>query len=74
MASGDFIADPDSVPKGTGPGDAYVLRNVLHDWHDAGVDKILASVRAAIGTSGATLVIGECAMPSRTSLSPIPAV
>lgn len=47
------------VPPG---GDAYLLRNVLHDWDDAGVLRILRNVRAAIPPHG-TLLISESVLP-----------
>ena len=47
--------------------DLFFLRNILHDWDAAGVKKILANVRGAIGdTKDSTLLIGECAMPERS--------
>ena len=41
------------VPPGA---DAYLLKNVLHDWDDAACAKILRNVRAAAGASGRVLI------------------
>ncbi|AQT81153.1 hydroxyneurosporene methyltransferase [Mycolicibacterium litorale] len=45
----------DMVPPG---GDAYVLKNVIHDWPDAKALQILRNVRAAAGP-GATVLLVE---------------
>ena len=47
------------------------LRYILHDWDSASVDTILKNIRAAMGNSSSTLVVGECAMPDRDTLSPV---
>ena len=52
VASGSFF---DSVPAG---GDAYLLKNVLHDWQDPEAIGILRSCRKAMARS-ATLVLVE---------------
>ena len=52
-------------------GDAFYMRYILHDWDSASVDTILKNIRAAMGNSSSTLVIGECAMPDRDTLSPV---
>ena len=52
IAGGDFF---ESVPAG---GDAYVLKAILHDWHDAEAIRILRACRAAI-PAGGTLVLVE---------------
>ena len=49
----------DRVPEG---GDAYVLKNVIHDWADADAVTILANVRKAART-GATLLLVEFVIP-----------
>jgi C-methyltransferase len=50
--AGDFFTDP--LPRA----DAYVLMEVLHDWNDEDVAKILAAVHEA-APAGATLLIIE---------------
>ena len=49
----------DSVPSG---GDAYVLKNVIHDWPDQQAVAILRNVRAAAGAD-ATLLLVEAVLP-----------
>lgn len=49
----------DNVPSG---GDAYVLKNVIHDWADEPAVGILRNVRAACD-SGATLLLVEAVIP-----------
>jgi C-methyltransferase len=56
IAEGSFF---DSVP---GDGDAYVLKNVIHDWPDEKAGQILRNVRAAVGT-GATVLLVEFVIP-----------
>jgi hypothetical protein len=51
VMAGDFFA---KVPGGH---DAYVLKNVLHDWDDKNCVAILANIRAAIPAHGKLLVI-----------------
>jgi hypothetical protein len=51
VVSGDFF---DSVPAGH---DAYVLKQIVHDWEDADAVAILRTVRAAMSPGGALLVI-----------------
>ncbi len=51
LAEGSFF---DSVPGG---GDAYVLKNILHDWSDDRAVRILRNVRAAAGPEAAVLLI-----------------
>jgi hypothetical protein len=50
LSPGSFF---DRVPAGA---DAYLLKNILHDWNDAQCVKILKNVRAAAGTSGKLLI------------------
>jgi hypothetical protein len=54
--SGSFF---DDVPAG---GDAYVLKNVIHDWPDDDAVRILRNVRAAGGV-GTTIVLVEFVIP-----------
>lgn len=49
----------DSVPSG---GDAYVLKNVIHDWPDGQAVAILRNVRVAAGAD-ATLLLVEMVLP-----------
>jgi hypothetical protein len=44
----------DAVPYG---GDAYVLKNVIHDWPDDDAVKILGNVRAAAGAGKHVLLV-----------------
>jgi C-methyltransferase len=57
VAEGSFF---DSVPSG---GDAYVLKNILHDWPDQKAVEILRNVRAAAGL-GATALLIEFVIPN----------
>ena len=56
IAEGSFF---DSVPGG---GDAYVLKNILHDWPDEKAVQILRNVRAAAGHR-ATVLLVEFVIP-----------
>ena len=49
----------DSVPSG---GDAYVLKNVIHDWPDEQAVAILRNVRAAAGADSTVLLV-EMVLP-----------
>jgi hypothetical protein len=51
--AGDFWED--ALPRGAA---AYALGFILHDWDDAGGDRILGNVAAA-ADRGTTLIIGE---------------
>jgi hypothetical protein len=51
VVGGSFF---DSVPAG---GDAYVLRQIVHDWDDERASAILQNCRAAMARSGKLLVI-----------------
>jgi hypothetical protein len=51
IASGSFF---DGVPPG---GDAYVLKNIIHDWSDEKAVQILRRVRAATGAAAVVLLI-----------------
>ncbi len=53
---GSFL---DTVPEG---GDAYVLKNVIHDWPDADAVAILSNVRKA-ARPGSTLLLVEFVIP-----------
>jgi C-methyltransferase len=56
IAEGSFF---DSVPGG---GDAYILKNIMHDWPDEKAVQILGNVRAAAG-SRATVLLVELVIP-----------
>lgn len=56
IAEGSFF---DSVPGG---GDAYLLKNIVHDWPDDKAVQILRNVRAAAGAQ-ATLLLVELVIP-----------
>jgi hypothetical protein len=51
VVGGDFFSD---VPKG---GDAYVLRQVIHDWADDDARRILERCREAVSSAGKLLII-----------------
>eukprot|EP00696_Hemimastix_kukwesjijk_P007595 gnl/Hemi2/19631_TR6515_c0_g1_i1.p1 gnl/Hemi2/19631_TR6515_c0_g1~~gnl/Hemi2/19631_TR6515_c0_g1_i1.p1 ORF type:complete len:453 (+),score=159.97 gnl/Hemi2/19631_TR6515_c0_g1_i1:141-1361(+) len=55
FAAGDFFV---SVPEAK-DGDCYFLRTVIHDWNDTDSIKILSTIRKAIGSRQATLVLIE---------------
>jgi len=56
IAEGSFF---DSVPTG---GDAYILKNIMHDWPDEKALQILRNVRKAAGP-GATVLLVELVIP-----------
>jgi hypothetical protein len=56
IAEGSFF---DSVPGG---GDAYILKNIIHDWPDEKAVQILRNVRAAAGPR-ATVLLVELVIP-----------
>ncbi|BBZ10375.1 hydroxyneurosporene methyltransferase [Mycobacterium branderi] len=56
VVTGSFF---DAVPGG---GDAYVLKNIVHDWPDQQAVQILRNVRAAAG-SQATVLLVELVIP-----------
>ncbi|MBB5916009.1 hypothetical protein BJY24_004921 [Nocardia transvalensis] len=58
IENGSFF---DAVPPGA---DAYLLKNIIHDWADDQALQILRSVRDAIPPSGRLLLI-ECVVPTR---------
>jgi hypothetical protein len=51
IAEGSFF---DCVPPG---GDAYILKNIVHDWADEKALQILRNVRAAIGSQANVLLV-----------------
>ena len=56
IAEGSFF---DSVPRG---GDAYILKNIIHDWPDEKAVQILRNVRTAAGLR-ATVLLVELVIP-----------
>lgn len=64
---GEFLAGSffDSIPSGA---DAYILKNVLHDWPDDKCAVILRNCRAAIPDGGRLLLI-ERVMPAQVDTS-----
>ncbi len=56
IVEGSFF---DGVPAGA---DAYVLKNIIHDWPDEQAVQILSSVRAA-ASDGATVLLVELVIP-----------
>jgi len=44
-------------------GDAWVLRHILHDWNDVDAARILAAMRAAMGSTPVTLCLCEVNTP-----------
>jgi hypothetical protein len=63
LVTGDFFR---AVPAGA---DAYLLKNVLHDWDDEHARQILARCCAAMGV-GARLLIVELLLPRRVEELP----
>jgi SAM-dependent methyltransferase len=49
-----------------GGGDAYVLKNIIHDWDDASAVTILRNIRTAIAPGGKLLLL-EMVLPERAS-------
>jgi ubiquinone/menaquinone biosynthesis C-methylase UbiE len=62
IVPGDFF---ESIPPG---GDAYIVKNVLHDWDDADARRVLDSCLRAMPAHGRLLVI-ERVMPDRLRVS-----
>jgi len=62
VIAGDFFH---SVPKG---GDAYILKNIIHDWDDERSATILKNCRNAISAGGKLLLV-ERVMPARIHAS-----
>lgn len=60
LVAGSFF---DSVPRG---GDAYMLKQVLHDWPDADAVKILRNCREQLGGDGKVLIF-EMVVPENSA-------
>ncbi|WP_422748022.1 methyltransferase [Mycobacterium sp. WMMD1722] len=58
VTGGSFM---DAVPEG---GDAYVMKNIIHDWQDDDAVRILRNIRTAIATGGRLLLL-EMVLPER---------
>eukprot|EP00884_Botryococcus_braunii_P005208 jgi/Botrbrau1/14689/Bobra.0108s0045.1 len=58
FASGDFF-DTATLPRPKGQSNAYIMRQILHDWNDKDCVRILKSLRQAMAGSDATLCIVE---------------
>jgi cyclopropane fatty-acyl-phospholipid synthase-like methyltransferase len=56
LISGDFF---ESVPSG---GEAYILKNIVHDWDDERAITILKNCHRAMGEKG-KLLLAECVIP-----------
>eukprot|EP00884_Botryococcus_braunii_P008292 jgi/Botrbrau1/17464/Bobra.0054s0051.1 len=65
FVSGSFF-EADTLPKAESSKEVYSMRLILHDWDDDDCVKILRSVRQAIGTSGASLLIIDTVLTPET--------
>lgn len=65
LVGGDFFA---TVPPG---GDAYLLRQVIHDWDDARATVILANCRRAMPEAGRLLVVERAIAPDYRQALPV---
>jgi hypothetical protein len=61
LQGGSFFEAAD-IPRAQ-DGDAFYMRYILHDWPTKETLTILKNVRAAMGGTNSTLLIGECALP-----------
>jgi len=57
LVGGDFFA---SAPAGA---DAYLLKHILHDWHDDACRTILQHIRAAMAPGGRVLILEQVIPP-----------
>jgi hypothetical protein len=62
VTGGSFM---DSVPAG---GDAYVMKNIIHDWSDDDAVTILRNIRTAMAPNGKLLLL-EMVLPERANSS-----
>jgi hypothetical protein len=65
VVGGDFFA---AVPPG---GDAYLLRQIIHDWDDARATAILATCRRALHGEGKVLVVERAIAPDYREALPV---
>ena len=56
----------ESVPPGA---DAYIMKNILHDWSDDHCGKILSGCRAGV-RDGGKLIVAETVVPGSSEFSP----
>ncbi|GAB2721425.1 methyltransferase [Kitasatospora kifunensis] len=61
----------DTVPAGA---DAYLLKNILHDWDDDSSKKILDNCRAAMGANGRVVVFTSVIAEGRAHEDPLEAL
>lgn len=66
LRAGNFF---ESVPEG---GDAYVLKNILHDWNDEEVVKILRNIAERMKPQHSRLLIIETILPENDCKNPVP--
>jgi acetylserotonin N-methyltransferase len=59
VLAGDFFADP--LP----PADLYAVGRILHDWAEEKIERLLASVHAALPVGGALLIAEKLLAPDR---------
>jgi hypothetical protein len=57
LAGGDFFA---AAPAGA---DAYLLKHILHDWHDDACRTILQHIRASMAPGGRVLILEQVIPP-----------
>jgi hypothetical protein len=65
IAGGDFF---EAVPAG---GDAYILRQIIHDWDDDRAARILGNCRSALGDGGKVLVLERALEPDPRDCLPV---
>ena len=64
VVGGDFFA-------AVAPGDAYILRQIIHDWDDARAMAILANCRRAMEGAGRVLVVERAIGPDYRQALPV---
>lgn len=70
IVPGSFLVSG-SIPSAR-DGDAYMLRNILHDWDDDKTTLILTNLRTAMGSVKATLVLLELAPSALGDVAALP--
>jgi hypothetical protein len=63
FSTGDFF---ESVPQGA---DAYIFKNIIHDWNDDRAQQLLSTCRRGMGVDSRLLLI-EQILPDRVEVSP----
>jgi len=66
LLPGSFF-NADEIPKCRDANDAFMVRNILHDWNEADVIRILSNLRKASGNTGCSILLVEIALPERTT-------